>query len=86
MTVSEFKETKSFISVMVFFYVFMALYNIYNVTLKTTATSTEQEEAEKSPEIITTYKKVMSWKGITAALVIMYVTIAMLNVYKTVKR
>ena len=96
MTISEFKETKQFISVMVFFYCFMALYNIYNVTLK----NQNQDESEKPVEtdteketiqteiakITTTYTKVMSWRGITIALVVMYLTIAFMNVYKTVKK
>lgn len=96
MTISEFKDTKQFISVMVFFYCFMALYNIYNVTLK----NQNQDESEKPVEtdteketiqteiakITTTYTKVMSWRGITIALVVMYITIAFMNVYKTVKK
>lgn len=96
MTISEFKDTKQFISVMVFFYCFMALYNIYNVTLKNqnqdesekpVATDTEKETIQTEiAKITTTYTKVMSWRGITIALVVMYLTIAFMNVYKTVKK
>lgn len=98
MTISEFKETKQFISVMVFFYCFLALYNIYNVTLKNqnqdesekpeeTETDTEKETIQTEiDKITTTYTKLMSWHGITVALVVMYITIAFMNVYKTVKK
>lgn len=87
MTWTEVRQIRAVTYLMVFTYVFIAAYNIYKATKTQSETIKPADDSnEMVQEGYMLYSSVMSWKYITVVLVVMYLFMASMNIYKTVKR